>query len=81
MTLFFGAYKMKATQNKSVDNHIKKETLNPLEVHLEFGISVSTLSKWRMINKNLPFIKLGRAVKYKRSDIEAFLDANTVEVA
>ena len=59
----------------------KKEWLNPREVNKEFGFSTSTLAKWRMNNLNLPFSKMGKYIRYKRSDIEAFLESNKVEVA
>ena len=35
----------------------------------------------RMINKNLPYSKVGKYIKYKRSDIETFLNNNIVGVA
>jgi len=57
-----------------------KEWLTPLEVKNEFGFSVSTLAKWRMRNHNLPFAKMGKYIRYRRSDIELFLNENRVEV-
>lgn len=59
----------------------QKEWLNPREVNMAYGLSVSTLAKWRMENLNLVFSKIGKYIKYKRSDIEAFLENNKVEVA
>lgn len=59
---------------------IQKDWLNPSEVHIEFGISISTLAKWRMQNKFLPFSKIGKYIKYKRADIEAFLNSNVIDV-
>ncbi|WP_309499702.1 helix-turn-helix domain-containing protein [Sulfurovum sp.] len=59
----------------------QKEWLNPREVNSQYGLSVSTLAKWRMYNLNLVFSKIGKYIKYKRSDIEAFLESNKVEVA
>ena len=59
----------------------QKEWLNPKEVHTQYGFSVSTLAKWRMDNKNLSFSRIGKYIKYKRSDIVDFLEANSVEVA
>lgn len=56
----------------------KKEWLNPKEVFSEYGFSISTLAKWRMDNLNLPYSKMGKYIKYKRSDIEAFLNASRV---
>jgi len=63
-----------------ISQPIQKEWLNPKEVNNDYGISVSTLGKWRMINKNLPYSKIGKYIKYKRSDIEDFLNDNIVEV-
>ncbi|MFY4743843.1 helix-turn-helix domain-containing protein [Aliarcobacter butzleri] len=60
---------------------IKNEWLNPLGVEKEYSISKSTLAKWRMSNKYLPYSKVGKYIKYKRSDIESFLNNNIVEVA
>lgn len=57
-----------------------KEWLNPKEVFGQYGLSISTLAKWRMDNKYLPFSKIGKYIKYKRSDIEEFLNSNMVEV-
>jgi len=59
----------------------QKDWLNPNEAHKQYGFSVSTLAKWRMDNKYLPFSKIGKYIKYKRNDIEAFLNSNIVEVA
>jgi len=64
-------------QNKSS----QKEWINPNEVNQEFGFSVSTLAKWRMTKKHLQFSKIGKYIKYKRTDIIEFLENNCVEVA
>jgi len=50
-------------------------------VQKDYGFSTSTLAKWRMDNKNLPFSKMGKYIRYKRSDVEAFIESNKVEVA
>ncbi|MCK9545110.1 MAG: helix-turn-helix domain-containing protein [Sulfurospirillaceae bacterium] len=55
-----------------------KDWLNPNEVSKQYGFSVSTLAKWRMKNKHLPFSKIGKYIKYKRADIEAFLNSNII---
>lgn len=75
---------MTILQNEAVEvltAPIQKEWLNPKEVLNEYGFSISTLAKWRMDKLHLPFSKMGKYVKYKRCDIEAFLNANIVEVA
>ena len=59
---------------------IRKNWLSPLNVYNEYGLSVSTLAKWRMKNKNLPFSKIGKYVKYRRIDIENFLEAHVISI-
>jgi len=58
----------------------RKEWLNPKEVSKEYKISISILAKWRMERKHLPFSKVGKYIKYKRADVEAFLNSHRVEV-
>ena len=58
----------------------RKEWMNPREVNKEFGFSTATLAKWRMNNLNLVFSKMGKYIRYKRSDIEAFIESNKVAV-
>ena len=58
---------------------VNKDWLNPKEVKDIYGLSTSTLAKWRMENKYLSFSKVGKYIKYKRRDIENFLIKNIVE--
>ena len=37
------------------------------------GLSVSTLNKWRCYGTGPRFLKLGRAVRYRRPDLDAFI--------
>lgn len=72
---------METSKNQAVEAltaPIQKEWINPNEVHKQYGFSVSTLAKWRMDNKYLPFSKIGKYIKYKRADIEAFLNSNMI---
>ena len=39
----------------------------------------ATLSRWRFEGVGPPFIKLGKAGRYKREDLEAFIEVNRVE--
>lgn len=50
------------------------------EVARMTGVTVSTLQKWRVKPPSfggIPFSRLGRAVRYKRSTVQALIDANT----
>lgn len=43
------------------------------------SVSPLTLEKWAVLGKNgLPFVKVGRAVRYKPADVEKFIERNTV---
>ncbi len=63
--------------------------LSAKQVSKELSISEKLLAKWRYEGKNLPFIRMGDkakdggrggSVRYKRSDVDAFVEASTVEV-
>jgi hypothetical protein len=41
-------------------------------------LSVRTLQSWRMRLAGPPFVQVGRAVRYRRRDLIAWIDANTV---
>ena len=55
--------------------------LTEREVAAEYGLNLNTLRDWRYRRVVLPFVKFGTAVRYRRSDIEAVLDAGTVAVS
>ncbi|MCP4475597.1 MAG: helix-turn-helix domain-containing protein [Gammaproteobacteria bacterium] len=52
------------------------DLLTPEEVAKIMGTKVSTLSVWRSTGRyqNLPFIKVGRLVRYRVEDVENFLN-------
>ena len=51
--------------------------LKPTEVASYLGTSVAALAQQRYQGRGPKFIKTGRLVRYRRSDIKAWLDANT----
>jgi excisionase family DNA binding protein len=42
------------------------------------GISVRTLQAWRVRGSELPYVKIGRAVRYRRRALIEFQNAHTV---
>ena len=43
------------------------------------NIPANTLRKWRCTGENnIPFIKIGRQVKYRTSDLRAYIEQHTV---
>jgi excisionase family DNA binding protein len=42
------------------------------------SVSVRTLAKWRSIGyPNIPYTKVGRCIRYKQSDLDAYLAKHT----
>lgn len=56
------------------------ELLTEREVAQILGVKPQSLAVWRLRGKNLPFLRVGRLVRYRKSDIEKWLDSQTVEV-
>lgn len=60
---------------------------NPVSVLLSrdqaakyLGVSVSTLANWASTRRfNLPYVRVGRSVKYRLSDLDAFILSGEVD--
>jgi excisionase family DNA binding protein len=48
--------------------------LNPREAANYLGLSTSWLAKLRLTGDGPPFLKLGRQVRYRRADLDAWLN-------
>lgn len=56
-----------------------RELLTRNEAAQLLGIKTQTLAKWASVKRyDLPYIKVGKSVRYKRSDIAAYLERHTV---
>lgn len=52
--------------------------MTPQDVAEFIGVSVETLNVWRATRRyKLPYIKVGRLVRYRLSDILSFLETRT----
>ncbi len=40
------------------------------------GLSVETLNQWRSQGLHLPYVKLGKSVRYLRRDIETYINSH-----
>ncbi len=49
--------------------------LNEHEAAYALGLKVATLRRWRWAGRELPFFKIGAAVRYAAEDIDAFIQA------
>jgi predicted DNA-binding transcriptional regulator AlpA len=53
----------------------QKEALaSPAEVGEYLGLPVATLAQWRYLGKGPQPIKVGRHIRYRWADVEAWLD-------
>jgi predicted site-specific integrase-resolvase len=57
---------------------VEEKLLTPDQVAERLSVSVGTLAGWRSTGTcQIPYIKIGRCVRYKSVDIEAFINAET----
>lgn len=53
--------------------------LNTSQAAQYLGVTVSTLEVWRCTKRYpIPFVKVGRLVKYRQSALDAFLESRTI---
>lgn len=56
-----------------------RELLTRKEAAELLGVRIQTLAKWASVQRyDLPYIKIGKAVRYRRTDIDLYLARNTV---
>lgn len=56
------------------------ELLTPLEVSATLNIPLGTLAGWRHSKKGPKYIKLGRLVRYRSTDITDFIASETEDI-
>ena len=58
------------------------QLLTPQDVADRLGVSTTTLSTWRCTKRYpLPYVKVGRLVRYRLADVDAFELARLQEIA
>ncbi len=45
------------------------------------GLSEETLAQWRSQRRGIPYLKIGRAVRYDPTDVQAYLEGCRVSVS
>ena len=43
------------------------------------GVSIKSLEKWRLLREGPPYVKLGRAVRYRQIDLDAYMAERLVK--
>jgi predicted site-specific integrase-resolvase len=60
----------------------KLTLLKPQDVATRLGVSIATLATWRCTKRYaLTYMKIGRLVRYRLADVEAFEASRSHEVA
>ncbi len=57
------------------DSEASNRFLNEKEVAALLTVSVATMRRWRLLGRGPKATKIGAAVRYKRTDIEEFLNS------
>jgi len=67
------------TAQAAPGQHRKPDLLNTTEAADYLQLRVNTLEIWRSTGRyGLPYIRVGRSIRYRRSDLDEFLRARTV---
>ena len=71
---------MSITQTLSQIGGRTRELLDEKQAAEYLTVSPGTLSVWRSLGRyNLPFVKVGRMIRYRRKDLDAWLEARSRE--
>lgn len=54
------------------------ELMTAQQVARLLGVSTETLRKWRAKRKCLPYVRVGRHIRYRAADVAAFVERGTV---
>jgi len=55
--------------------------LTPTEVAELTGLSLQTLAQWRSQRRGIPYLKVGRTIRYDPADVQKYLDGCRVSVS
>lgn len=72
---------MRQSERKKRKMYDLPELATPKQIAELLSISESSLAQDRYLSQGIPFIRIGRRVRYQRDDVIAFLTANRVEVS
>jgi excisionase family DNA binding protein len=61
-------------------NAVMPDLLTPEEVAEITSLSMDTLAQWRSQRREIPYLKIGRAVRYDPAEVQAYLERCRVSV-
>lgn len=55
---------------------VKTEMMTPDQAAEYLGMKKQTLATWRSLGRyDLPYVKVGRSIKYRKSDLDEFIES------
>lgn len=55
------------------------DLVKPKQLGVELQKTEAVLAQWRYLGRGPRFVKVGRSVRYRRQDIDAWLDEQTMQ--
>ena len=55
-----------------------KQYITEEEVSEKTGLAVQTLRNWRHMRRGLPYVKIGRSIRYGEMEVEAYMKEHTI---
>lgn len=52
--------------------------LNERDVAEQLGVALRTVTNWRSRGQGPPYVKMNRGVKYRQTDLDAWVESRTV---
>jgi len=74
-----GVEELQQLMAAAIKDMVKKEWLTPDELQEEYGISIHAQNRMRM-ERRIPYSKVGKFIRYKRSEIEKWLEDHKIEM-
>lgn len=59
---------------------IAEALLTPIQVAELLAVPISTLSRWRTERREIPWVRVGRVVRYRPQDVQEWIEEHTVTV-
>ncbi|WP_081579023.1 helix-turn-helix domain-containing protein [Leptospirillum ferriphilum] len=54
------------------------DLLPPKETAKLLGVQEQTLAAWRLYGRDLPYVRVGRLIRYRKSDVLAWIEKHLV---
>ena len=67
-------------KDRPMENEIYPRYLNEKEVAEMTGFSLSTLRNNRFLNKGIPYIKVGKSVRYDLKEVISFMERHRIKM-